>query len=111
MSDQEQYDQAWIQAIVMIHPSGDIHFVGGDRAPGDGDTGYLAAKYLYHASKVKELAATESQQLRAEIATLADEMVDEKWRSFDDGTKAMRYVKRMRQLSAVEQNVGVNENF
>lgn len=60
MSDSEQYGPAWIRATVMVHPCGDIHFIGGDRAPGDGDTEYLASKYLRHASKLEESAPSAS---------------------------------------------------
>lgn len=60
MSNQEAYGPGWIRAVVMVHPSGDIHYIGGDREDGEGDTEYRAAKYLRHASKIVEAAPSAS---------------------------------------------------
>ena len=54
----------------------------------------------YAALKIKELAATDSQQLKAEIAALANEMVSQCTDGASVGT-IRRYAKRLRQLSAV----------
>ena len=100
MSDQEQYGPAWIRVTVMVHPCGDIHFIGGDRAPGEGDTEYLAAKYLCHASKSKELAATVSQQLQAKIRAIADGL-EIAYRTADP-MAVDNAVNELRELSAVQ---------
>ena len=57
---EEAYGPGWIRAVVMVHPSGDIHYIGGDREDGEGDTEYRAAKYLRHASKIVEAAPSAS---------------------------------------------------
>jgi len=65
MSEQEGYGPSWIKAVVMVHPLGQIHFLGGDMESGDGDQPHKAAKYLKH---VKDQTEKEKMELAEEVA-------------------------------------------
>jgi len=44
MSNEEKYPEGWARLVLMVNPeTEEIHIIGGDREPGEGDTGYLGA--------------------------------------------------------------------
>lgn len=47
MANEESYGEGWVHLNLMVNPETDeIHIVGGDREPGEGDTPYKGAPAL-----------------------------------------------------------------
>ena len=42
----EAYPNDWVRLSLMVGPSGEMHAIGGDRVPGDGDTPYVGLERL-----------------------------------------------------------------
>jgi len=63
----EGYPSSWKKVTLMVSPTGELHAIGGDRAPGDGDTEFYGLTLLQRkfTALTDEPTAEENLQLAA----------------------------------------------